>query len=108
MPKTAGYLVVDTGGFIKNDVDSLRGMADHLVTLQEVVTEVRDRELRQRIRDTALDMEYLTPSTEAVRRVSEFARKTGDFASLSVVDVRYAAIDQMINTLCFLLLHILS
>ena len=91
MPKAAGYLVVDTGGFIKNDIERLRGLADNLVTLQEVVGEVRDRELRQRIRDTALDMEYLSPSTTAVRRVSEFARKTGDFASLSAVDVRYTS-----------------
>ena len=88
MTKTAEYLVIDTGGFIKNDVETLRGMTDNMVTLHEVVTEVRDKQMRQKIRDTALDIEYITPSSEAIRRVSDFARKTGDFASLSAVDVR--------------------
>ena len=54
-----------------------------------MVSELRDKEVRQRLRNTPLEMTYSNPSTQGIRRVSEFARKTGDFASLSAVDVRY-------------------
>ena len=36
MPIKAEYLVVDSGGFIKNDLGGLHSMADHIVTLHEV------------------------------------------------------------------------
>ena len=55
-----------------------------------MIAELRDREVRCRVRDSPLEMTYATPSSEAVRRVSDFARKTGDYASLSAVDVRLA------------------
>lgn len=53
---------------------------------------MRDKDVRQRLRNTPLEMSYRTPSTEAIRKVSDFARKTGDFASLSVVDVSVIAV----------------
>ena len=36
MTVTAEYLVVDSGGFIKNDLGTLDAMADNIVTLHEV------------------------------------------------------------------------
>ena len=36
MTVKAEYLVVDSGGFIKNDLGGLHSMADHIVTLHEV------------------------------------------------------------------------
>ena len=57
-----------------------------------MIAELRDREVRCRVRDSPLEMTYATPSSEAVRRVSDFARKTGDFASLSAVDLRVIAV----------------
>jgi len=92
MTVRAEYLVVDTGGFIKNDLGGLHSMADHVVTLHEVVSELRDKDVRQRLRNTPLEMSYRTPTTEAIRKVSDFARKTGDFASLSAVDVSVIAV----------------
>jgi len=92
MPVTAEYLVVDSGGFIKNDLGTLNAMTDNIVTLHEVVSELRDKEVRQRLRNTALEMTFATPTSEGIRRVSEFARKTGDFASLSVVDISVLAV----------------
>ena len=41
------YLVVDSGGFIKNA--PLREIATHIVTLREVVDEIRDKPTRQRL-----------------------------------------------------------
>lgn len=92
MPVTAEYLVVDSGGFIKNDLGTLDAMTDNIVTLHEVVSELRDKEVRQRLRNTPLEMTYSSPTSEGIRRVSEFARKTGDFASLSVVDISVLAV----------------
>ena len=39
MPIKTEYLVVDSGGFIKNDLGGLHSMADHIVTLHEVNSE---------------------------------------------------------------------
>ena len=54
----------------------------------QVVSELRDKEVRQRLRNTPLEMTYSNPTSEGIKRVSEFAMKTGDFASLSLVDIR--------------------
>ena len=43
----AEYLVVDSGGFIKNA--PLRELATHLVTLHDVIDEIRDKPTRQRL-----------------------------------------------------------
>ena len=43
----ADYLVVDSGGFIKNA--PLREIANHVVTLRDVVQEIRDKPTRQRL-----------------------------------------------------------
>lgn len=43
----AEYLVVDSGGFIKNA--PLREIASHVVTLRDVVDEIRDKPTRQRL-----------------------------------------------------------
>ena len=37
MSVTAEYLVVDSGGFIKNDLGTLDAMTDNIVTLHEVI-----------------------------------------------------------------------
>ena len=37
MSVTAEYLVVDSGGFIKNDLGTLDVMTDNIVTLHEVI-----------------------------------------------------------------------
>jgi len=92
MSVTAEHLVVDSGGFIKNDLGTLDAMTDNIVTLHEVVSELRDKDVRQRLRVTPLELTYSSPTSEAVRRVSEFARKTGDFASLSAVDISVLAV----------------
>ena len=82
----AEYLVVDSGGFLKNA--PLRELATNLVTLTEVVGELRDKETRQRLEVMPFDMTFRQPSVEGVKKISDFARKTGDYASLSVVDIR--------------------
>ena len=86
MTLKAEYLVVDSGGFLTNA--PLRDLANNLVTLTDVVGEIRDKEARQRLEVMPLDLSYRQPSAEAVKKISDFARKTGDYASLSAVDIR--------------------
>jgi len=90
MSVKAEYLVVDSGGFLKNA--PLRELGTNLVTLNEVVGELRDKETRQRLEVMPFDLTYRQPSAEAVKKISDFARKTGDYASLSAVDIRVLAV----------------
>eukprot|EP00092_Neocalanus_flemingeri_P008169 GFUD01008809.1.p1 GENE.GFUD01008809.1~~GFUD01008809.1.p1 ORF type:complete len:538 (+),score=169.22 GFUD01008809.1:46-1659(+) len=90
MSTKAEYLVVDSGGFLKNA--PLRELGTNLVTLNEVVGELRDKETRQRMEVMPFDLTYRQPSAEAVKKISDFARKTGDYASLSAVDIRVLAV----------------
>ena len=86
----AEVLVVDSGGFIKNA--PLRELAGRLVTLQDVVSEIRDKETRQRMQVLPYDLEFRNPSSIGLAKVSEFAKKTGDFASLSLTDLNVLAV----------------
>lgn len=86
----ADYLVVDSGGFIK--AAPLRELADTLVTLQEVVAEIRDKETRQRMQVLPYELQFRNPTSHGLVKVSEFAKKTGDFASLSLTDLNVLAV----------------
>eukprot|EP00088_Acartia_fossae_P032316 TRINITY_DN3309_c0_g1_i3.p1 TRINITY_DN3309_c0_g1~~TRINITY_DN3309_c0_g1_i3.p1 ORF type:complete len:544 (-),score=139.32 TRINITY_DN3309_c0_g1_i3:445-2076(-) len=86
----AEYLVVDSGGFIKNA--PLRELGQHLVTLREVIDEIRDKPTRQRLKALPYELEYRQPSSEGLRVVTEFSKKTGDYPSLSAVDLMVLAV----------------
>jgi len=90
MTKKADYLVVDSGGFIKNA--PLRDLASTIITLQEVVGEIRDKETRKRLQVLPYELVFRQPSGEAIKKVSDFAKKTGDYASLSLTDLRVLAV----------------
>ena len=58
--------------------------ADEVVTLEEVIGEIRDRETRQRLKANPLDIMYKYPDDASVQKILDFARKTGDYGSLSL------------------------
>lgn len=64
MPKLAKYLVVDTAGFIKNVAFDLFG--DEIVTLKDVVTEIRDKATKQRLYANPLDIKYMEPDNQSI------------------------------------------
>ncbi|KAJ2363449.1 20S-pre-rRNA D-site endonuclease nob1 [Coemansia sp. RSA 2610] len=95
--KPVTTLVVDTNAFIKGlPVDAI---ASKFVTVPEVVHELRSRTSKDRFRD--LDLKYgvqlLGPDAESLQAVREFARRTGDFASLSLADMRVVALAFMLE-----------
>jgi len=93
--KMARVLVVDTAGFIKNV--NFDEYADEVVTLEEVIGEIRDRETRQRLKANPLDIMYKYPDDASVQKILDFARKTGDYGSLSLTDMKVMALALMLD-----------
>jgi len=64
--KMAKVLVVDTAGFIKNV--SFDKYADRIVTLEDVILEIRDKDTRARYKANVLDIEYLQPDDDSLAK----------------------------------------
>lgn len=62
-----------------------------------MIRELRDSKTREILDILPYELEIMTPSREAMREVADFARKTGDFASLSATDLRLIALSLMIE-----------
>lgn len=113
MSSKVEVLVVDSSGFIK--CTSLESVGKEIITIRDVISEVKDPQTRQRLSVLPFELKFRDPDPEAIRSgetdillvlwtissdrvvsivvlVSEFAKKTGDFASLSAVDVRLLAL----------------
>uniref|UniRef100_A0A914YYC8 RNA-binding protein NOB1 n=1 Tax=Panagrolaimus superbus TaxID=310955 RepID=A0A914YYC8_9BILA len=84
------HLVVDSGGFIK--AAPLIDLGSKIYSIRDVVDELRDRQTRQRVEAYPFDIIYREPSSESVRAVIEVSKKTGDYASLSVTDLKVLAL----------------
>lgn len=67
-------------------------LAERLVTIPEVLEEVRDAKSRERLAALHVVLETLEPTAEAVAAVTRFARATGDLHSLSAVDIKLVAL----------------
>ncbi|KAJ3066238.1 Nin1 binding protein [Podochytrium sp. JEL0797] len=91
-------LVADTAAFIKHGV-RLDQIADEVVTIQEVLWEVRDLNARKNLQlaESLTNIKTRIPSDESVAAVSAFAKKTGDFAVLSSVDLKVLALTWMME-----------
>ena len=94
-PALSKYLIIDSGGFIKNV--PLQDFSQNLVTMREVIDEIRDKDARQRVRNLPFELQFLEPDTESIQKVTEFAKKTGDYASLSAVDIKVLALTLMLE-----------
>lgn len=84
------FLVVDSGAFIKNAPINDIGM--NICTVKEVVNEVLDKNTRNRLQVLPYEINFREPSAEAIHAVTEFSKKTGDYRSLSAVDLRLLAL----------------
>merc|ERR1712156_1295064 len=100
------YLIIDTAGFIKNP--PLQEFGQNLITLREVIDEIRDKETKQRLKALPYEMQFLEPDSEAIKIVSDFSRKTGDFASLSATDIKVLALTYMLEVRHVGIDHLLS
>ena len=94
-PALSKYLVIDSGGFIKNV--PLVEFGQNLITMHEVIEEIRDKETKQRIRSLPFELQFLEPDPESIAFVTEFSKKTGDYASLSATDIKVIALTYMLE-----------
>ncbi|KAJ2626649.1 20S-pre-rRNA D-site endonuclease nob1, partial [Coemansia sp. RSA 1694] len=81
-------LVVDTNPFVKGL--TLDGIATKFVTVPEVVHELRSRASKDRFHelDIKRGIELISPDAESMQIVCNFAKKTGDYASLAIADLK--------------------
>merc|ERR1712142_1356468 len=61
-------------------------------TIREVVAEIRDSATKQRLAVLPYELNYREPSAQSINAVTEFSKKTGDYKSLSAVDLRVLAL----------------
>ncbi|ORY00281.1 hypothetical protein K493DRAFT_256577 [Basidiobolus meristosporus CBS 931.73] len=92
-PQKVNYLIVDSGPILKGG--KIGHLADHFYTIPEVFAEIRDRQSRQLLAQLPFDLKVRIPSDEALQAVAAFARKTGDYATLSAVDLKVLALAYM-------------
>ena len=86
-------LVVDSGPIIRHTgLSSLYGKADHYFTVPAVLQEIRDARARSHLESLPFELQSREPSKESIHAVIEFSKLTGDYQSLSTVDLQVLAL----------------
>lgn len=67
-------------------------MAEFVFTVQEVVDEIKSNTQLKRLAVLPYNLQVKQPDPESLKVVSEFAKKTGDFATLSLTDLSVLAL----------------
>lgn len=90
-PHICDYLVVDSGGFLRNA--PLRDLArSEIYSISEVVDEIRDKATRSRLAVLPYTLNFRNPSQEALQKIKDFSQKSGDYGSLSATDIKVLAL----------------
>lgn len=84
------YLVVDTSAFIKNA--ALQDIGINILTEQAVVDEITNKRQLRRLVVLPYDLKVQETFTENIKFVTEFAKKSGDYTSLSATDIKVIAL----------------
>ncbi|XP_069966803.1 RNA-binding protein NOB1 [Bactrocera oleae] len=80
------YLVADTTAFI--NAVQLNDYARNVLTVPDVIQEVRNKRQIRRLCVLPFDLQVREPRTDSIKHCVEFAKKTGDYASLSGIDIK--------------------
>lgn len=84
------HLIVDTTAFIKNE--QLQNVAENMMTVQGVVDEIKNDKQLARLVVLPYNLKIREPFPENLKFVTEFAKKTGDYATLSLTDLTVMAL----------------
>uniref|UniRef100_A0A1I8A394 RNA-binding protein NOB1 n=1 Tax=Steinernema glaseri TaxID=37863 RepID=A0A1I8A394_9BILA len=84
------HLVVDACCLIKNA--PLHDVGSVIYTVPQVISELRDKKTRERVAALPYEILLKEPSPQSIAEVSEAAKKTGDYASLSPIDIKVVAL----------------
>jgi RNA-binding protein NOB1 len=86
------HIILDAGALISGETKQLHKFGSKLWTVPEVLAEIRDSKARSQLAALPFEVEVRTPSEKALHTVSNFAQKTGDFAALSLCDLKVIAL----------------
>ncbi|XP_061163583.1 RNA-binding protein NOB1-like [Saccostrea echinata] len=84
------HVVADSGAFIRNA--PLQNIGLKIYTVPKVVNEIKDKATLQRLQVLPYQLIPKTPTPECIKIVTEFSKKTGDYKSLSSVDIHVIAL----------------
>ncbi|XP_015793597.1 RNA-binding protein NOB1 [Tetranychus urticae] len=90
MEKKFKWLIVDSSGFINGS--DIHELAENIVTIPEVIYEIKDKQTRERLTCLPYEIQFRQAEPEDCKVVTQFSRKTGDYASLSGVDLKLIAL----------------
>ncbi len=97
-------LIVDSGAIIKHSgFSTLHNAASIYFTTQGVIDEIRDSKARHHLESLPFQLNVREPTAEGLHKVVEFSKKTGDYASLSIVDLNVLALQYdlgVYNSIC--------
>lgn len=91
-------IVLDSGPIIKQYdgmIHNLRGRALKYVTTSSVIQEIRDNRSRQFLNTVIvplLDLRIRHPTEESIQQIITFSKQTGDYSSLSTIDLHVLAL----------------
>lgn len=83
-------LIVDTGAFLRNT--ALQDIGSNIYTCEEVLAEVKSKWAKDQLQVLPYEIKVKQPDEEDLQFVTRFARKTGDFSSLSDTDLKVIAL----------------
>ncbi|KAI9278706.1 Nin one binding Zn-ribbon like-domain-containing protein [Phascolomyces articulosus] len=83
-------LIVDTNAIVNGT--TLQRTAKEFYTCPEIINEVRSAHSREYLSRLPFEIQVEDPTEEAMKAVVEFSKKTGDFASLSLPDLKVLAL----------------
>ncbi|CEG47875.1 rna-binding protein nob1 [Plasmopara halstedii] len=89
------HLVIDSGAIIKGT--NLVILAENFWTVPDVLDEIRDKKSRAFLERLPFTLQTREPSAAAMKAVVNFSRKTGDFAYLSLTDLRVMALSYQLE-----------
>ncbi|KHN70757.1 RNA-binding protein NOB1 [Toxocara canis] len=84
------HLVVDSGAFIKRA--PLQDLGAVIYSVKEVVNELKCEKSRNLLESIPYEIIIREPSKQSLQIVSECSKKTGDYATLSAVDLKVLAL----------------
>ncbi|XP_069488926.1 RNA-binding protein NOB1-like [Ambystoma mexicanum] len=86
----ASGVVADAGAFLRGA--TLQDIGKNIYTIKDVVGEIRDKETKKRLAILPYELHFKEPLPDNVKLVTEFAKKTGDYPSLSATDLKVLAL----------------
>lgn len=88
--KSVDHLVVDTTAFIQNA--PLQDIAENIITCPEVVNEITNKRQLRRLVVLPYNLIVKEVFPENVKVLTDFAKRTGDYPSLSATDIKVMAL----------------